>query len=146
MSDVPAHADGRTDVALAIPLREGRVLVARRLAGLHLAGQWEFPGGKLGAGEDPESAARRELREETGLRAGALEPLVVVVHDYADRRLRLHVFLAPDPEGRIRIDEAREWAWIGYEELCELPMPEANRQMVSALGWRLGRRRPRGEV
>ena len=91
---------GRIDVALAIPVLEGKVLIARRGAGLHLAGHWEFPGGKVEAGEAPAEAARRELVEETGLRCAALEPLVVVVHDYAELPLRFHVFLAREWEGR----------------------------------------------
>ena len=74
---------GRIDVALAIPVREGRALVRRRPAGSHLAGCWEFPGGRVEPGEEPLAAARRELAEETGLRADSWEPLVLVVHDYA---------------------------------------------------------------
>jgi mutator protein MutT len=120
-------------VALALPLRERRVLVARRPSGVHLAGLWEFPGGRVHPGEDPAAAARRELAEETGLSAGEIEPLVVVVHDYADRPLRLHVFLARDPEGDVRLDAHRGWAWKTLDELDRLDMPEANRRMLRAL-------------
>jgi 8-oxo-dGTP diphosphatase len=133
-----AETEGRVDVALAIPLRGARVLVARRAAGLHLAGSWEFPGGKIEPGEDPVEAARRELAEETGLCAGDLEPLVVVVHDYAEAPLRFHVFLARDPEGEVALDRPREFAWKTWTDLSELPMPAANRQMLTALRWRLG--------
>jgi len=128
---------GRIDVALAIPFRDRRFLVTRRQDGVHLAGYWEFPGGKIDPGEDPVAAARRELKEETGLIAHSLEPLVVIVHDYADRPLRLHVFLAHDPQGDVRLAEAREWAWKTRDELDELEMPEANRPMLRALRWRL---------
>ena len=127
---------GRVDVALAVPLRDGRFLVARRQAGKHLSGYWEFPGGKIEAPESPESAARRELYEETGLQASRLEPLVVVVHDYADRPLRFHVFLARDPQGDVRIDEGREWAWMTSKDLREIEMPPANRPILRALRWR----------
>jgi 8-oxo-dGTP diphosphatase len=123
----------RVDVALALPLREERFLVARREAGTHLEGRWEFPGGKLRPGEDAAAAARRELAEETGLAAERLDPLLVVCHDYPERALRLHVFVARDPRGDVRIDPAREWAWLTLDELERLEMPEANRQLLRAL-------------
>jgi len=138
MNDSFEETPGRVDIALAIPLRAERVLVARRAQGLHLAGYWEFPGGRVETGETPADAACRELAEETGLRARALEPLVVVVHDYAELPLRFHVFLARDPQGDVRIDGPREFAWKTPAELAELQMPEANRQMLRALRWRLG--------
>ena len=129
----------RVDIALAIPYRDERFLVARRAAGLHLAGHWEFPGGRIEPGENPVDAARRELSEETALIATELDPLVVVVHDYAEAPLRFHVFLASDPTGDVTMDVQREHAWLSLEELKSLDMPEANRQMLCALGWRLGR-------
>jgi len=145
MSDDPPTNDdgsfretpGRIDIALAIPVREEKCLVARRAEGLHLAGYWEFPGGKVEAGEDPAESARRELTEETGLRAGRMEPLVVLVHDYVEKPLRFHVFLARDLQGEVRMDTRRDHAWKSYEELLELKMPEANLQILRALRWRL---------
>jgi hypothetical protein len=77
------------------------------------------------------------MAEETSLRAGRLEPLAVLVHDYADRPLRFHVFLIRDPEGEVSMDRPREWAWKDLGELDDLTMPEANRPMLRALKWRL---------
>ena len=118
-------------------LRGDKLLVARRQAGLHLAGTWEFPGGKIAVGESPADAARRELAEETGLVARGVEPLAIVVHDYTEAKLRFHVFLAREPAGEVRIDVPREFAWVGLEEIEDGSMPEANRQMLRALRWRL---------
>lgn len=118
-------------------VRGDRILVARRQPGVHLAGTWEFPGGRVEPGESPEDAARRELAEETGFVARTLEPLVVVVHDYAEHKLRLHVFLARDPGGELRLDVPREVAWKRLDEIDEQAMPEANRPMLHALRWRL---------
>ncbi len=128
----PERAD-RVDVALAIPVSDGRLLVARRAAGSHLAGSWEFPGGKLRPGETPPEAARRELREETGLEALSLEPLVMVVHDYADRPLRLHAYLVTEFRGRVSIPDGRPWAWMTRDELERLGMPAANDGILRAL-------------
>lgn len=128
---------GRIDIALVVACRDERFLVARRQSGTHLAGHWEFPGGKIEPGEDPAAAARRELKEETGLVAPSLEPLVVVVHDYADRPLRFHVFLAREPRGEVSLDTEREWAWETRDGLEKLEMPEANQQMLRALRWRV---------
>jgi 8-oxo-dGTP diphosphatase len=126
----------RIDVAVAIPIREGRVLVARRAPGVHLPGVWEFPGGRLEDGEEPAAAARRELREETGLAAADVEPLVVVEHDYPDRRVRLHCYTAPEPEGEVAIP-GREWAWIAVEEFDPAGMPAANQTILRALERRM---------
>lgn len=132
-----AETADRIDIALAVPVRDGKLLVARRPPGAHLEGAWEFPGGKVEAGEDPAGAARRELEEETGLRVERLEPLVVLVHDYTDRPLRIHTYLAWDPEGEPRLEDGREWAWKSLAEVRELEMPEANRRILRALRWRL---------
>ncbi len=113
------------------------MLVARRGAGTHLAGSWEFPGGKIEAQEPPAQAARRELREETGLVAGELEPVGVFVHDDPERSLRFHVFVAREPAGEVRID-GREWGWMSRAELAALEMPEANGPIVRALMERIG--------
>jgi 8-oxo-dGTP diphosphatase len=124
-------------VALAVAARGRTLLVLRRPPGLHLAGAWEFPGGRVESGETPEAAARRELAEETGLVATVLERLTVVVHDYAERKVRLHAFLTREPEGEVRPDTDREWAWTRIEDIDEAAMPEANRTILSALRWRL---------
>ncbi len=125
------------EVALALPLRDGRLLVARRGPGSHLAGVWEFPGGKIAGDEAPPEAARRELREETGLVAAEVEPLLVFVHEYPEHSVRLHVFLAREPQGQVMLDGPRAWAWKTRAELAALEMPAANAQILRALSWRL---------
>ncbi len=124
------------EAAVAVVLREGRVLVARREPGVHLGGLWEFPGGKVEEGEAPAAAALRELREETGLAGLAAEPLVVVVHDYPDRTVRLHAFLVRQAEGEAAVSGGREWAWVERGALDAREMPEANATILRALAWR----------
>lgn len=123
-------------MALAVALRGGKVLVAERDAAAHLGGCWEFPGGKIEPGEEPRSAALRELTEETGLEGGTAEPLVVLVHGYPDRTVRLHAYLVREPAGEVRVDGGRKWAWLPPAELASLPMPEANAAILRALAWR----------
>ncbi len=87
--------------------------------------------------EEPEAAALRELREETGLIADDAEALLVFVHDYPDRRLRFHAFVVTSATGAIAIDGDRSFQWVAPSSLQELPMPEANRAILRALQWRL---------
>lgn len=70
----------------------GRVLVAQRPAGKSLAGCWEFPGGKIEAGEEEEAALRRELLEELGIRASALRLVLELTHEYPERHVKLSVW------------------------------------------------------
>lgn len=123
-------------VALVIPVDRGRLLVAPRPRGFHLEGAWEFPGGKLDPGETPEHAAARELAEETGLVAGTLEPLLVLVHEYPERSVRLHVFLAREPRGDLRLNGRQDWEWKTLSELSQLETPAANARILGALRWR----------
>jgi 8-oxo-dGTP diphosphatase len=136
LPELPGRGLRPVEVALAVPVADGRVLVLRRPAGIHLEGTWEFPGGKIDDGEEPVAAARRELVEETGLRARELEPLIVVVHEYPERPVRLHVFLARNPEGEVRPVPPREWAWRPPAELGGDEMPPANAAILRALQWR----------
>lgn len=124
------------EVALAVAVRGGKILVAEREAVVHLGGLWEFPGGKVEPGEEPERAALRELREEAGLEGATAEPLLVLLHAYPDRTVRLHAYLVREPAGEVRVDGGRRWAWLSRAELAALPMPEANAAILRALAWR----------
>lgn len=122
-------------IAIAVPLRAGGLLLRPRPERGSLAGTWEFPGGKVEPGEDLLDAARRELREESGLSGGRWESLVVHAHDYPDRRVRLHAFLVRDPEGTPAGDPP--WTWVPLARLGELRHPAANAPILRALGRRL---------
>lgn len=112
---------------------DGRLLVAQRPEGKHLAGMWEFPGGKVEPGETPQDALVREIAEELGCAARPGAPLTPVTHAYEQVTVRLIPFLARlvDPETR---PEAREHAalrWVTREEITTLPMPAADAPIVA---------------
>jgi mutator protein MutT len=121
------------EVALALVWRRGRLLIARRPAGVHLAGYWEFPGGKLRPGETPEIAAVREVVEEVGLRCRARARRAPIVHDYPDRRVTLHPVDCDWEHGeaeRLQVDDV---AWVEPGELNGYTFPDANRALLRAL-------------
>jgi 8-oxo-dGTP diphosphatase len=103
-------------VSAAIVIEDGRVLVTQRKTGSHLAGAWEFPGGKVEAGEDPRQALRRELREELGIDVHVGEIVDVTFHRYdeADKCVLLLFFEATrdtgSPEPRALDVAAFRWA------------------------------------
>jgi mutator protein MutT len=121
------------DVAIALICEGRRWLVQRRLANQHLAGTWEFPGGKVADGETPETALLREAREELAIGVAVVDVLPVVRHDYPDRSVALHPYLCRITEGEPRPVDGQEIRWVDIEELLALPIPAANQPLIQAL-------------
>ena len=111
----------------------GRVLLARRPHGAHLAGTWEFPGGKIEAGESAEDALRRELREELGVEIGAIEPLISVPWRYPRKSIVLHAFRVLDYRGEAHAHEHAALRWLEPTAAHDLEMPPPDRPIVNAL-------------
>ena len=118
--------------ALVVLRAGGRWLVQRRAATDFLGGLWEFPGGKIEAGERAEAAARRELREETGLRAGPLRFRGIVRQGYSRFTVELHVFEGR-PRGRLRRPSGPGRRWVTLSQLLRLPLPRATEKVVRLL-------------
>jgi 8-oxo-dGTP diphosphatase len=115
-----------TEVALALIRRGERWFLQRRAPGNPvLPGLWEFPGGKVEAGETPEAALERELREEVALALRDARPCSVL-----DGPTRLHSFLV-ETEGDPRTELA--WGWFTVEEMRRLPIPPMNRDLAEKL-------------
>jgi 8-oxo-dGTP diphosphatase len=111
----------------------GRLLLAQRPAGKHLAGLWEFPGGKIEAGESPRAALIREIAEELGCVATPGVALTPVTHAYEKVTVRLMPFLAR-LESAGATPEAREHAalrWVTRAEIGTMPMPAADAPIVA---------------
>ncbi len=126
-------------VAAWSEIETGRsVLVTRRAAGSHLGGMWELPGGKIEACEAAAATAMRELAEETGLTAVAVELLVRVEHDYFDRRVQLHAFVCQiNSEDMDCVRCVGGHRWVPVDELQAIEFPQANHQITAALVRRL---------
>jgi 8-oxo-dGTP diphosphatase len=121
------------EVAIALVWRAGRVLVTRRPAGVHLAGFWEFPGGKLAPGETAEAGAVREVLEEVGMvaRAQGLRP--PITWEYPERRVTLYPVDCDWIEGDGTARGVAELRFVERHELATLDFPEANAALVSML-------------
>jgi 8-oxo-dGTP diphosphatase len=111
----------------------GRVLLTQRPAGKHLAGMWEFPGGKCAPDEAAQDALRRELREELGIDAGALERLIAVPWHYREKSIFLDVYRVLDYSGNAHGREAQALRWVSTDELSQVDMTAADRPVISSL-------------
>jgi 8-oxo-dGTP diphosphatase len=111
----------------------GRFLINQRGAGQHMAGAWEFPGGKKRLEETPWAALRREAAEELGIAIEVAEPLVELLHDYPDRRVRLDVWIVRAYAGEPQPREGQPLRWVTLDELPQVGLLEADRPIVVAL-------------
>jgi 8-oxo-dGTP diphosphatase len=121
--------------ACALVDGDGRVLICLRPQGKQLAGLWEFPGGKVEAGETPEAALIRELREELGIevKQACLAPFVFASHAYDDFHLMMPLYLCRRWEGFVQRLEHDALAWVKPEQMGAYPMPPADAPLVAYL-------------
>ena len=119
-------------VAAVIRGADGRILIARRAAAADQGGLWEFPGGKLEAGESRLEGLRRELHEELGITLSAAAPLLEVSHRYPSRQVRLHVFEVTDWQGTPTGCEGQPLRWVEPDALLAHAFPAANLPIVTA--------------
>lgn len=125
----------RMVVAAALIDRDGRVLLAERPAGKHLAGTWEFPGGKVEAGETPEAALIRELHEELGIdtEASCLAPGTFASHMYEDFHLVLMLYVCRKWRGTPHGHDGQRLRWERINDLFSIDMPPADRPLIGTL-------------
>jgi 8-oxo-dGTP diphosphatase len=120
-------------VAAAVIIREGRVLLTRRAEGQHLAGLWEFPGGKLEQGESPEEALARECREECGIEIAVSEILEVTHHRYPEKEVLLLFYRCELRSGEVKHLQVADHAWVAPADLRDYPLPPADEGVVSRI-------------
>jgi len=121
--------------ACALVDADGRVLIAQRPAGRPMAGSWEFPGGKVEAGERPEDTLIRELKEELGIIVdeACLAPLAFASHSYPQFHLLMPLYVCRRWQGTVMALEGQKLAWVRPNRLREYPMPPADEPLVSHL-------------
>ena len=122
-------------VAVALVDADRRVLIAQRPEGKQLAGLWEFPGGKIEAGERPEETLIRELAEELDIRVKepCLAPLSFTSHRYDDFHLLMPLYVCRRWEGTPRAMEHQALRWVAPSRLRDFPMPPADEPLIPAL-------------
>jgi mutator protein MutT len=120
-------------VAIALVWRDGRLLVTRRLTNVHLAGLWEFPGGKLLPNESPPACAEREVWEETAVKCRATRVREPIAHDYEERSVRLYPVDCDWLSGSGQPLQVAELEWLLPNELSERAFPAANAPLIATL-------------
>jgi 8-oxo-dGTP diphosphatase len=125
----------QVEVVAAVIERDGRYLITRRLEGTHLAGLWEFPGGKLLPGEKPEHALSREIEEELGVEAAVGELIETVDWTYPEKSVRLLFFRCAVAEEPAPL-EGQEMRWVAAADLLSYSFPEADATVIARLSRR----------
>jgi len=122
-------------VACALVDADRRVLIAQRPEGKQLAGLWEFPGGKIEAGETPEAALIRELREELDIetKEACLAPLTFASHTYDDWHLMMPLYVCRKWQGTPVTKEHSALKWVRPQKLHDYPMPPADIPLIAPL-------------
>ena len=120
-------------VAGALFDSQQRVLIAQRPPGKHMAGGWEFPGGKVNSGEQPIDALVRELHEELGVKVHDADPLIAYEHAYADRVVLLDLWHVTRYQSEPYSREGQQIKWVAVDSLPSANLLEADRPMIAAL-------------
>jgi 8-oxo-dGTP diphosphatase len=115
------------------PQTNHSLLISKRQKGKHLEGFWEFPGGKMEAGETPLQALRRELREELGIIALEVDPCQQVLHHYPDQNILLDVWEVKSFQGSVVAREGQELKWVAVDQLVRYRFPDADLPVLKTI-------------
>lgn len=121
------------DVSAAVIFKENKVLAARRKQGKHLAGKWEFPGGKLEAGETPEECLARELYEEFEITARVSDFVGESIYDYGAKIVRVLAYKVEDVSGDFKLIDHDAIVWLGLDDLEAVDWAPADMPLIHQL-------------
>ncbi len=121
-------------VCAAVIRKDGKILLATRPTGKHLAGMWEFPGGKIEQGESPNECLTREIIEELGIEVTALDTMFVINHDYPEKQVNIRFIrcLTTDTIPSLGL-EGQQLKWYNATELASIKLIEADRPFAEFL-------------
>jgi len=125
-------------VAAAVIECDGRYLITQRGPRTHLAGFWEFPGGKREPGESLEACVLREVYEELGVEVIQPTPFMVIQHEYPEKEVELHFFSCSISQGEVQPLGCADFRWVTPEELANFAFPPADDPVVARLRERAG--------
>lgn len=125
------------EVAVGVVIRGHQTFVCLRSNDKHQGGKWEFPGGKVEAGESPEQALHRELQEEIAIELTHTDPLITIAHDYGDKQVKLIVFIVDGFKGEPVGNEGQPGKWLSVDTLDASAFPAANVAIIEALKQRI---------
>lgn len=121
------------EVAVGVIQKGNKIYISKRADELHQGGKWEFPGGKREQGETISQALTRELKEEIGIQVISQKALLVIEHDYGDKKVRLDVRLVDGFDGEARQQEGQQAKWVAIDELDQYEFPKANVEIITFL-------------
>src|SRR5215475_11666945 len=123
----------RIDVVAAIIRMNGKILITQRLDNVHLAGLWEFPGGKVEAGESLQMALRREIREELGIEIRVDDKVLTLDYDYPTKSVRLHFFYCTVLDGDAQPLNVADLRWVSAHDIGNYQFPPADAEIINIL-------------
>ena len=123
----------RIDVVAAIIRKDGEILITQRLDNVHLARFWEFPGGKVEAGESFEVALQREIQEELGIKIRVKDEFLTLDYDYPAKSVRLHFFICTVLQGDPKAIDVADLRWVTPHDIGNYQFPPADAELISKL-------------
>lgn len=120
-------------VAVGVIKKANLIFIAKRHDEQHQGGKWEFPGGKVEAGETVTQALARELKEEIGIDVKSSTPFLEIHHDYPDKSVHLDIHLVEEFDGQARHLEGQDHKWVAISDLNNYEFPAANVVIIEKL-------------
>ena len=136
MPNTEANIAAKNSIAVAVGVvvnDQRQALIALRSKAQHQGGLWEFPGGKIEAGESDRQGLARELAEEVGIDVITTEALTTIKHDYGDKIVDLRFILVTEFSGQAQGKEGQKIKWVSINDLPQYSFPEANKVIIPLL-------------